>query len=135
LKRSHFDTNALDIERLSIELNRLDDVSINDLRLFLEAIRKQINSFDFEGPQSNKASATPATVPSEPRNLQAVPDNSAVELNWTTPFFLGPGTIAYHLFRNGKLVWGGSAMEYNDTNVVNFVSYSYIVAAQNAVGW
>ncbi len=74
-------------------------------------------------------------APSAPTGLTAIAGDDHVLLNWTSPSYLGPGSITYHLFRNGTLVWSGSAVEYNDTNVVNSIEYSYKVAAQNAIGW
>jgi len=88
-----------------------------------------------EGSQSDEVSATPVTVPTAPRGLQAVAGDSVVELNWTAPSYIGPGTIVYHLFRNGSLLWSGSGIIYTDTNVANGFSYTYNVAAGNSVGW
>jgi hypothetical protein len=51
------------------------------------------------------------------------------------PSYLGPGTISYHLFRNGTLHWSGEALMFNDTSVVNGVSYVYKVVAENEKGW
>ncbi len=36
---------ALDLERVAVDLGRYDYVAINDLRLSLETIRKQTDSF------------------------------------------------------------------------------------------
>ena len=43
----HLDTYALEIERVAVDLDRYDDVAVNSLRLSLEAIRKQADSFSF----------------------------------------------------------------------------------------
>ena len=43
----HLDTYALDVERVSIDLDRYDDVAVNSLRLSLEAIRKRTTEFAF----------------------------------------------------------------------------------------
>jgi transposase len=41
----HLDTFALDLESVAVDLDRYDDVAINGLRLSLEAIRKEADSF------------------------------------------------------------------------------------------
>ena len=43
----HLDTFALDLERVTVDLDRYDDVAINGLRLSLEAIRKRTNEFAY----------------------------------------------------------------------------------------
>lgn len=45
--QAHLDTYALDVERVMVDLDRYDDVAVNSLRLSLEAIRKQVDSFAF----------------------------------------------------------------------------------------
>jgi cytochrome c biogenesis protein CcdA/fibronectin type 3 domain-containing protein len=90
-----------------------------------------------EGTKSNEASATPVdgSVPSAPIKLIATKGDSLVELEWTAPSYSGPGTIIYHLFRNGTEVWNGTVTEHVDLGLVNGVTYSYSVAASNAIGW
>jgi fibronectin type 3 domain-containing protein len=88
-----------------------------------------------EGPLSLEAFSTPATVPSAPRGLQAAAGDGFVELNWTAPSYSGPGTLTYHLYRNGDLVWTGTSLERADGELSNGVAYTYKVAAQNSVGW
>ncbi len=88
-----------------------------------------------EGPLSNEASATPSTVPSAPRGLQADAGDGFVGLNWTAPAYMGPGALTYHLFRDGALIWSGVGLEYADGGRTNGVTYSYKVAAQNSIGW
>ena len=41
------DTYALDLELVTVDFDRYDDIAINSLRLSLEAIRKQADSFSF----------------------------------------------------------------------------------------
>ena len=45
--QSHLDTYALDVERVTVDFDRYDDVAINGLRLSLEAIRQQADEFAF----------------------------------------------------------------------------------------
>jgi hypothetical protein len=90
------------------------------------------------GPNSSTVLATPMPLdspPTAPLGLYTVPGNLIVELNWTEPTYLGPGTIIYHVFRDGALVWNGTGTSYVDENLVKGVGYSYQVAAQNDVGW
>jgi len=86
------------------------------------------------GPNSTVVSATPFGVPSVPLGLHAIAGNG-ITLNWTKPAYAGPGTITYHLSRNGSLIWNGTANVYLDKAVVRNVTYSYYVAASNSVGW
>ena len=88
-----------------------------------------------EGARSNEVSATPSTVPSSPRDLHALASDSEVNLSWTAPLYVGPGTIIYHLFRNGSLFWSGTAQTYRDIAVTNGFTYSYKVVASNSLGW
>ena len=43
----HLDTYALDLERVAVDFDRYDDVAVNSLRLSLEAIRQQTDSFAY----------------------------------------------------------------------------------------
>jgi len=43
----HLDTYVLELERVAVDLDRYDDVTVNSLRLSLEAIRKQVDTFSF----------------------------------------------------------------------------------------
>ncbi len=89
------------------------------------------------GVNCTAVSATPMSennVPTAPYGLTATPSSSLIHLNWTAPSYLGPGTISYHLFRDGTLVWSGSALGYDDASVLSFVVYSYMVAAENSFG-
>ena len=88
-----------------------------------------------ESPLSNEATATPVTVPTAPRGLQAVAGDAVVDLNWTVPEYAGPEMLTYHLFRDGSLILSGAILTYSDTSVANGVTYSYKVAASNSVGW
>jgi large repetitive protein len=93
-----------------------------------------VNDFG-EGSLSSEASAAPASAPSAPRGLQAIAGDTFVDLNWTAPSYSGPGTLTYHLFRNGALIWSGNGLEHTDGGLTNDVTYTYKVAAQNSIGW
>ncbi len=86
------------------------------------------------GGNSSSEDGTPWGPPSIPTGLHAISGNGFVLLNWTIPSYLGPGTISYHLFRNGTLHWSGTSLEFNDTSVVNGIGYSYSVVAENDEG-
>jgi hypothetical protein len=43
----HLDTYALELERVTVDLDRYDDVAVNSPRLSLESIRKQTKSFAY----------------------------------------------------------------------------------------
>jgi titin len=88
-----------------------------------------------EGPLSAQVSAVPVTVPSVPMNLQALPGNSTVSLSWEAPIYSGPGQITYHLFRDGIEIWNGTGHSTVDSGLVNEMTYSYNIAAENDVGW
>ena len=82
-------------------------------------------------------SATPKTIPSEPRKLQVKEGNSYANLTWDIPLSDGGSeVIGYHIYRNGTLIDTVSADQrwYNDTNVVNGINYTYKVSAYNDVG-
>ena len=84
---------------------------------------------------SVEASATPGSVPSPPQGLNVFVGNSYVDLNWTAPDYVGHGSLAYHLFRDGSLIWSGTGQTHTDDGLVNGVIYSYTVAAENTMGW
>ncbi len=46
-----------------------------------------INSMG-EGPMSNKVSIAPSTVPSVPRELDAVAGDTVADLSWTAPSYV-----------------------------------------------
>ncbi|MDD1756995.1 MAG: fibronectin type III domain-containing protein, partial [Methanomassiliicoccales archaeon] len=87
-----------------------------------------------EGAPSFEAWATPSTVPSAPLGLQTLAGDRAIELNWTSPSYVGPGELYYHLLRDEVVIWSGPSTSYRDTQVTKGRLYSYQVAAQNSVG-
>jgi hypothetical protein len=90
------------------------------------------------GPNCTAVQATPqpvGSIPMAPIGLTAMAGNLQVDLNWTAPSYVGIGTITYHLFRDGALVWSGVATEHRDLGLNNGQTYAYKVAASNAIGW
>ena len=96
------------------------------------------------GPTSTEASATPAaaTLPTEPRNLTAVPAKPrGVSLSWTAPASDGGSAITgYQIYRGTSpggeafLVSVGTGTSYKDTTAVGGLTYYYMVVAVNALG-
>jgi fibronectin type 3 domain-containing protein len=92
-----------------------------------------------EGPLSNEAFDTPPTVPSAPINLAAESGNAYVNLSWDIPASDGGAPIIeFYIYRNGT---GGNydsvpagQLWYNDTGVINGITYTYNVSAVNGVG-
>lgn len=79
------------------------------------------------------------SVPSAPRNLQAVAGNGTVALSWDPPSDDGGAPILYYnIYREDKQGWGWlestSNNTYMDTLVTNGEGYNYIVRAVNWVG-
>jgi predicted phage tail protein len=97
-----------------------------------------------EGPQSNEASATPATAsaPGAPTNLAASPAKPrGVALSWTAPGNGGSPITGYEIWRGTATgaeamlaTTSGTATSYKDTTASKGVTYWYYVKAVNAVG-
>jgi parallel beta-helix repeat protein len=97
-----------------------------------------------EGAQSNEVVGTPGTgetVPSEPQNLEATAGDSYVNLTWDAPASDGGSSIIYYeIYRGttqgaeGFLIEIPNVLLYNDTTVINSVTYYYKVSAKNGVG-
>jgi len=94
-----------------------------------------------EGPRSNKAFATPATIASAPLNLQAHPGNGFVNLSWSSPSSNGGSTIIqYNIYRGTAPPFSylanvsSTQLWFNDTEVTNGLTYHYYVTAVNGVG-
>jgi fibronectin type 3 domain-containing protein len=94
-----------------------------------------------EGPVSNEASATPATVPGAPQNLVAVAGNASVSLSWTAPASNGGAAVtSYNVLRSTTsgaetlLSAGVVGTSFTDTGLSNGSTYFYKVAAVNSVG-
>ncbi len=81
--------------------------------------------------------AAGAGTPSAPV-LHAVPGNGTVALSWNAPANNGSTITSYRLRRDGVILnppdTTTSALVYTDNAVANNITYSYTVAAVNAVG-
>src|SRR5437773_7235764 len=93
-----------------------------------------------EGPPSSEVSAKPATVPGSPGNLQAIPGNRNVTIQWSGAANNGAPVTNYTVYRgttSGSTSWVktlGNVDTYTDTGLTNGVRYYYRVAAVNRVG-
>jgi hypothetical protein len=91
-----------------------------------------------EGAKSDAASAIPRqepTVPSAPLGIAASAGNEYVLIVWAAPSDNGGYAVSeYRIYRNGELYKSVSQAGYNDTGLVNGVSYTYNVSAVNFIG-
>jgi parallel beta-helix repeat protein len=94
-----------------------------------------------EGLLSNEASAMLATVPSEPTGLNVFVGDSFVNLTWEAPASDGFSPVTnYHLYRGEAsgaetfLIEVGNVLFYNDTSIINGVTYYFKVSAVNTMG-
>ncbi|OGS49976.1 MAG: hypothetical protein A3K65_07400 [Euryarchaeota archaeon RBG_16_68_12] len=94
-----------------------------------------------EGPLSDEASSTPATVPSMPLSLVAVPGRGEVALTWAAPSSDGGSPVTNYRVYRGTSPGGetflndvGSTLAYTDRGLVCGQAYYYRVSATNAAG-
>ena len=95
-----------------------------------------------EGPVSNEASATPATVPGAPTGLMATPGNTQVALSWTAPASDGGSAIASYNIYEGTTSGGETLLQntgstgtsFTVTGLTNGTTYFFEVTAVNGVG-
>jgi fibronectin type 3 domain-containing protein len=92
-----------------------------------------------EGPLSNEAYATPPTEPTTPINLTAESGDAYVNLTWEVPISDGGSPIiGYYIYRNGTVGYydfvSADQLWYNDTDVINDITYIYNISAVNDVG-
>jgi hypothetical protein len=94
------------------------------------------------GPESNARSATPAAVPSAPRNATAKASGSGITVTWAAPTSNGGSSItAYRVYRGTSSTAGSvvatltpSATSFVDTAAPRKATSYYWVAAVNVVG-
>lgn len=94
-----------------------------------------------EGPQSNEASATPATVPDAPTGLAAYGGDGEVILIWNPPLITGGLSITNYRIYRGDTPGGGTLIfqtldveTYTNKGLTNGQAYYYQVSAVNEVG-
>jgi hypothetical protein len=87
------------------------------------------------GPSSNELTVVPFGVPDITGRLTCVQGDGHNQLTWDPVGYSGPGTLAYHLFRDGVEIYSGPATTFDDLGLVNDNEYSYYVTATNDVGW
>ncbi len=94
-----------------------------------------------EGPKSNEASATPATLPDPPQNLTATAGDQQVSLSWSPPSSDGGSAVTNYRIHRGTTPGGevflkevGNVTSYVDTGLSNGQTYYYQVSAVNAIG-
>ena len=93
-----------------------------------------------ESPPSSEVSAKPATVPNAPGNLQAIPGNGNVTIQWSGAPNNGAPVTSYRVYRGttsgqtSLVKTLGNVDTYTDTGLTNGVRYYYRVAAVNRVG-
>lgn len=94
-----------------------------------------------EGPPSNQVSAVPATRPTAPRNVRAIPGDGSVTIQWSRPDSDGGAPVTnYRIYRgtvNGSLALVtmiGPIDSYTDGGRMNDQPYYYQVSAVNRVG-
>jgi fibronectin type 3 domain-containing protein len=94
-----------------------------------------------EGPPSNEVSATPATIPTAPRNLRAVAGDRVVTIQWTGPQNDGGSPVTnFKIYRGtttGNLAFVtmiGPVDSYADEGLLNEQPYYYQVSAVNRAG-
>jgi parallel beta-helix repeat protein len=94
-----------------------------------------------EGPHSIDVLGTPSaqSVPSAPRNLTYEEGDGGINLAWDTPSYDGNSSIiGYNIYRNGTEVpldfVSAGQLWFNDTGLINGVTYTYNVSAVNGKG-
>ena len=89
-----------------------------------------------DGGSNNDSLPLKYEIPQSPQNLIAKSGNMYVNLSWDPPSILKCMITGYKVYRNGSLLRtiDSSNLYYNDTEVVNGVTYSYYITAVNPVG-
>lgn len=83
----------------------------------------------------------PSNIPSEPKNLQTYVGDSFLNLSWNPPISDGGSPIINYIIYRGEgpgeetfLAEIQNVSYYNDTDVVNGITYYYEVSAKNSYG-
>jgi fibronectin type 3 domain-containing protein len=120
------------------ELAYLDSNLINGQTYYY---RVSATNWVGEGPMSAEVEAKPLGVPSAPEGLAASARDGQVNLSWSYPADDGGTPITnFTIYRGNSsssllpLVTIGDALQYDDTSVLNGITYYYEVSAVNAVG-
>jgi parallel beta-helix repeat protein len=94
-----------------------------------------------EGPKSNEASATPATIPTPPQNLVAMAGDREASLSWDPPSSDGGSSVTSYRIYRGTTPGGevfltevGNVTSYVDIGLSPGQTYYYQVSAMNVVG-
>ena len=94
-----------------------------------------------ESVSSNRASATPATLPDQPTGLVASAGDEQITLAWSPPTDDGGSSVTgYNVYRGTSsggetfLISVGDVLTYVDTGLTNGQRYYYKVSATNVVG-
>jgi hypothetical protein len=74
-------------------------------------------------------------LPSSPSGLKAAEGYRSIALNWTVPSPIAPGSLTYHLFRDGLQLWSGEATFFIDSGLGDAEQHSYKVSASTEYGW
>jgi len=115
------------------------DVNVNNGVTYFYTVAA--SSIVGQGQNSTEASAALPAAPSEPLNLQAVPDDGEAVLTWAAPASDGGSQINYYRVYRGTASGGetllttlGNVLTYANTGLTNGQPYYYEVTAINDIG-
>lgn len=96
---------------------------------------RAVNNYGYGGPST--LMATPAGIPSEPKDFAAVTGDEQIKLSWSPPSSDGGSPVTgYEVFSpiEGKWILVGTATEYTFTGLTNGTFYTFQVRALNSIG-
>jgi len=98
---------------------------------------KAINVVGMSAPSVASASVTPVTTPSAPRGLVATVGDKSVTFVWNAPSRNGGTAVLGYVVtdRDGKTCTTTDALTCSISGLTNGQSYTFTVAARNAVGF
>jgi parallel beta-helix repeat protein len=137
LYRGSASENATFLIEIGNAISYNDTSVINGITYYYKVIA--VSPFN-EGPFSNEAYATPGSIPSAPIFNAVVSGDSFVQLRWGAPVSDGGFIVTkYRLYRaetpgEMEFLLDLDSLRYNDTNVINGVTYYYRVSAVNEIG-